>query len=196
MSGSGPMKKSWQQICQDRHAKMLWSEIYVKWFEEKDYQVFLELADIGVSADNSRSKMDLMYKIVDLKGKRTPSLVFYYDSVIDEQVKHNFDAFCFDNQHEVLAVLACLNQIIDCKENFVQIEKLFDALWKNTGNQNSGFQYKDILRNMSKKYNIAQSDKIITLKGLKNNIEKESQKKTWHLEWEKKMLSCLSINKV
>ena len=193
-SGSGPMKKHWKSLSIRRNSKVNWSKTFVMWFEYDDYEKFLSVCDIGLSADRSRSKLDLMYKVINLKSHGVPSLMFYYDRVINEQVKHNFDGLFFGDDEEGLAILVSLNFLLNTSKKHVEIASLPLPKVKHVHMKKEVFwDFKAILKQMGVKYNLVQTVKLRTISMMNKQIKKDAKFRNWDTAWENALLKRLKV---
>ena len=112
MSGSGPNKKDWSRKFLSQNFKKI--KIYFKWFTDEDYPLICGSVDFGISLHNSKSKVDLPIKILDVFACETPAIVYYYSDTIDELVKDKVNGVFFRSDKELFDIL---EKIVDGKIN-------------------------------------------------------------------------------
>lgn len=111
MSGSGPTKKNWQKKFQIENFKK--TQIFFKWFEDSDYPKICATVDFSVSLHNSKSKVDLPIKILDVFACEVPCIAFFYSDTISELVAENLNGVFFRDEIELEEILgrACLGNV-------------------------------------------------------------------------------------
>lgn len=194
LSGKGPTKEKWTKLARKRNVMRKWSFINTVWFEVEEFDKFLQCCDFGFSVDNSQSKLDLMYKVINLKSNGVPSAVFVYDKIIFEQIQHNFDGFAFQSKEECLSLIITFNFITELEDNFVNIDSIPNVKIV-TETKSLLFDYQEKLKIMGSKYNLSETKNISSRNKLIERIQNEASNTNWSLLYKNKIHKILKKHK-